>query len=283
MFYYRIRGTFKEMLDISRFPFDYQTLTLTMTTSWKRELVKLKKDYDREDNIRTWNFTGKHDWNLQSHVLTESTFTEEESGASDNVFPIYKIEMHALRKYAYFLYNVALIIDFITALSFSAYAIDAGSPGDRIGISLTLLLTSVAMKYVTNTFVPQVSYLTLLDKFIICCMAFQFLMAGQNIASSFINTRHKSSLKIFEWASFGTLLGLFVLIHLIFGGFWLSYTSSNRRKMAEHEKANKEMKKKVQENKSVYEFTPSPPEEEEDGPQQQTLPAKYLQSVVNNI
>jgi len=235
MFYYHVRGTFKEVLDITHFPFDYQPLTLTMTTSWTWDFVNLQKDYERDDNIRTWNFTGKNEWQLESHVLTESIFTEKEPAASDNIFPIYRIKMHAFRKYAYYIYNVALIMDFISALAFTSYTVEASNPGERIQISLTLFLTSVALKYVVNSFVPQVPYPTLLDKFIICCMAFQFLVAVENGVAAVVHIFYPKSLLMFERISFGGLLLIFLLIHIVFCSFWFKYTSKSKHLSRQYE------------------------------------------------
>ena len=246
-FYYHIRGTFKEVLDITHFPFDYQPLTLTITTSWTWDFVNLQKDYEKDDNIRTWNFAGKNEWKLEPHVLTESTFTEREPAASDNIFPIYIVKMHALRKYAYYIYNVALMMDFISALAFTSYTVDASSPGERIQISLTLLLTSIALKYVVNSFVPQVPYPTLLDKFIICCMTFQFLVAVENGVAALIHIYYPKNLQMFEWVSFGALAFIFLLIHIVFGSFWLKYTSSSKRLRRKHEKEYRMEKERTKE------------------------------------
>lgn len=259
MFYYLIRGTFKEVLDIAHFPFDYQLLSLTLTTSWKWEFVSLQKDYERDDNIRTWNFTGKNEWHLQPHVLTESLFTEKEPAASNNVFPIYRIKMHAKRKYGYYLYNVALIMDLITALSFTAYTVDAGTPAERIQISLTLLLTSIALKYVVNAFVPQVPYPTLLDKFIICCMLFQFFMAVQNAISSILKVSYPKHLQMFEWVSFVVLLVVFIIVHSVFIYFWIKYTASAEKLCRKHEDKYNQLKDAVKEISTFYQPSTTAP------------------------
>ena len=259
MFYYHVRGTFKEVLDITHFPFDYQPLTLTMTTSWTWDFVNLQKDYERDDNIRTWNFTGRNEWQLEPHVLTESLFTEKEPAASDNIFPIYRVKMHAFRKYAYYIYNVALMMDFISGLAFTSYTVDASSPGERIQISLTLFLTSVALKYVVNSFVPQVPYPTLLDKFIICCMTFQFLVAVENGVAALVHIFYPKTLRMFEWISFGALLLIFLLIHIIFGSLWFKYTSESKHLSRKYENAyrtqkerTKEMREYMKSGKTAY-------------------------------
>ena len=243
-FYYHIRGRFKEVLDVTHFPFDYQPLTLTITTSWTWDYVNLKKDYEKDDNIRTWNFTGRNEWKLEPHVLHESTFTCKEPAASDNIFPIYKIKMHALRKYGYFIYNVALIMDSLSALTLTAYTVEASSPGERMQISLTLLLTSIALKFVVNGFVPQVPYPTMLDKFMLSCMGFQFLVAVENAFAAVVHTKYPKALDMFEWISLYALGVIFLIMNIVFGAFWHKYTSSSKRLRRKHEQEYKELKAK---------------------------------------
>ncbi len=217
MLYYHIRGKFKQIFDLRSFPFDYQTFNIKMTT--RSSSVTFQKDPLRDDTIRTANFAGKNEWNLQQHVLTEVSSTEVEDGSTDNIFSIYDINLHAMRHSAHYLYNVALIMCLITALTFTSYTVDANLPADRLAVTLTLLLTSVAMKYVVNSYVPQVAYLTLLDKYVISCMIFQFLIIVQNAVASLVHKHFNNSLRYYELISLGVLLFFYVGIQLVYG-FW---------------------------------------------------------------
>ena len=189
-----------------------------LTSNWEVHEVNLRKDPNRDDNIRTWNFTARQEWDLQQHVLAESTQNIPEEGSSPNVFPLYKVRLHVRRQYGFYLYNIALIMCLITALTFTSFAVNVDSIGDRIQITLTLLLTSVAFKYYVQQFVPTVSYLTFMDKYILSCMVFQFSMAAiHNSVAGLIS--NKNSLSVFEWACFGAGLFAFVAINVVFGIF----------------------------------------------------------------
>ena len=50
----------------------------------------------------------------------------------------------------------------IDILSFCSYSVDISSPSDRLSVTLTLLLTAVAFKFVVSQSLPTISYLTLL-------------------------------------------------------------------------------------------------------------------------
>ena len=41
--------------------------------------------------------------------------------------------------------------------------------GDKLELAVTTLLTSVAFKFVTANYLPQIPYLTLIDKFVLMC------------------------------------------------------------------------------------------------------------------
>eukprot|EP00794_Sanderia_malayensis_P020438 gene20438-22453_t len=157
------------------------------------------------NNIRTWNFAAQNEWRIQNYVLSEKTFTKKEyckegsMSTSPNIYPLYKIKMYARRKYGFFLYNIALTMALITALTFTNFTVGADVPGDRIQISLTLLLTSVALKYVVNGYIPQTPTPTVLGSYILASMVFQFVMAVQSGISGLVHSYKPHALKMFEW------------------------------------------------------------------------------------
>ena len=55
---------------------------------------------------------------------------------------------------------------------------------DRMAMSLTLLLTAVAFKQVVSTHLPSISYLTILDKYVLCGFLMQVLVVFQNVSDT---------------------------------------------------------------------------------------------------
>ena len=53
----------------------------------------------------------------------------------------------------------------ILLLCFTSFAVSADEPADRLSVTVTLLLTAVAFKYVVSQSLPTISYLTLLVGF----------------------------------------------------------------------------------------------------------------------
>ena len=233
-----ITGVFKEVLKLDNFPFDYQKLSMTLSAKCDAKKVELKGDPAKEDNIRTDNFYAPQEWKLCSHVLTESNETKKKEGASENHYPQHEIRMNVRRKYEFYIYNAFLVIFLITALTFASFTVEADLPGDRVQISLTLLLTSVAFKYYVQQFVPTVSYFTLIDRYILSCMVFQFFMTVHNMVGGLI--KNHTALRIFEWTSFGVAVFAFMLINAYFGYLSWMCIKKARKSEAEDEKKYKE-------------------------------------------
>ena len=228
----RIIGTFKEVLKIDKFPFDYQDLSLTLTSKCHADKMTFVKDPEVEDNICTEYFYPKQEWDLRPHVITNQQTLEPKEGSSSNRYPQYRIRMNVMRQYKFYIYNLFLIISLITALTFASFAVEADAPGDRVQITLTLLLTSVAFKYYAQQFVPTVSYLTLIDKYILSCMIFQFCMALYSTISGFLS--NSDMLSAIELASFGIAILVFALIHAYFAIFSLEFINKAKHDMKMH-------------------------------------------------
>ncbi|CAH8444228.1 unnamed protein product [Dicrocoelium dendriticum] len=70
--------------------------------------------------------------------------------------------------------NLQTLVDqqfFITGLSFATFAVPPERPENRLQLSFTLFLTSVAFKFVINQSLPKISYLTYMDKYVLMSLA----------------------------------------------------------------------------------------------------------------
>merc|ERR1712039_458673 len=78
----------------------------------------------------------------------------------------------------YYVWNSLFLSALITSLGTLVWAVPYTQLGHRLSLDLTLLLVSVAFKQVLASVVPQgISYLTLLDIYVLCSMAFTTLAA----------------------------------------------------------------------------------------------------------
>ena len=78
--------------------------------------------------------------------------------------------MVVTREATYYLYNVCSLLSGLTALSGLAFTCDLRANGERLGVNMTLLLTAVAFKQLIAESLPKISYLTILDKWMLLCL-----------------------------------------------------------------------------------------------------------------
>ncbi|XP_041460398.1 uncharacterized protein LOC121411647 isoform X1 [Lytechinus variegatus] len=210
----RMKGVFKSSMNLSNFPFDYQDLKIKIMSDWPRKVVEFCKDMSQKDSVRTDTFTGEQEWELQKHVSAKEVEEEKMTSGAVNTYPLYNIVVNVKRKASYYMWNVALIMFLITPLAFTSYAVGADAPEDRLSVTLTLLLTAVAFKFVVSQSLPNTSYQTLLDYYVLWCMTFLCLVVIQNAVASLFPLD-----KVWEQFDLPTLCvlgGLTVLLNFIF-------------------------------------------------------------------
>ncbi|CAH1248298.1 CHRNA6 [Branchiostoma lanceolatum] len=208
----RVQATFKEPMKLANFPFDFQKLTIKLRSRWPIDQVELMKNMGAKDTIRTDSFTASQEWKLYGHLLCDHDVTKKDLSTSDKQFPLYHITMHVKRKSGFYVWNVALLMFLIMSLSFTAFSVSPDKPESRLSVSLTLLLTSVAFKFMISQNLPTISYLTLLDKYVLLCMIFQCLVAVQNALVSAVTNP-----VVFDRVSMAVLGGLVIFAHLVLG------------------------------------------------------------------
>lgn len=240
---YRIKGSFRENLELWNFPLDYQQLTITLMSDWTDKLVEFEKDPRKPDTLRPETFTADQEWHLCRNVVTESTSTVSSEGSSANDYPLYHIKCHVKRKSGYYLWNITMIIFLISLLSFCSFSVEISSPSDRLSVTLTLLLTAVAFKFVVSQSLPTISYLTFLDKYVLCGLLFLGCMAIENAVAAIIPD--VPTQKHFDQICLYVAVGCFVFIHGVFLVFVFDKSRARNRILSENDKKFREMLQSV--------------------------------------
>ena len=215
LFHCFIDGTFKTTFELRKFPFDYQDLTLILSSKYNSDELKFVKDDEFRDNICEENFYAHQEWKLYSHVITDTPTSAEMEATSQYSYPRYNIRVSVIRQYKFYIYNVFLIMCLFNVSTFWSFVVKADSQAGRIQIHLTILLTSVAFKYNVQQFVPRVSYLTLIDKYILWSMIFQFIVAFRTAFSTGFPS-NSVQLSNFDKTSLWLALLTIVSLHAIF-------------------------------------------------------------------
>ena len=129
----------------------------------------------QRDNIGMSNV-----WYLCKGVRMRSFHTRSVASGSGTIFPCLNISLLATRRPEFYLWNIEVPMFVLTSLIGMTWAIAPEEVGDRISVSLTLVLTAVAYKLTVAQSIPQVAYLTLLDKYVSLCFIFMVVATVEN-------------------------------------------------------------------------------------------------------
>ncbi|TPP61303.1 Gamma-aminobutyric acid receptor subunit gamma-2 [Fasciola gigantica] len=167
----RLRGIFLETLELNDFPLDVQDLTITLTSERPDSEVILVPDRSELCGINLQTLVDQQEWKLHEHIEVKRRSATQEYTNSSQSHPCISVTCRAARRPGYFYWNVFLIMFFITGLSFATFAVPPERPENRLQLSFTLFLTSVAFKFVINQSLPKISYLTYMDKYVLMSLA----------------------------------------------------------------------------------------------------------------
>ncbi len=181
----RLRGTFRERFELHDFPFDYQFLTVRFRSSFATKhcvFAKPKTDLCKRmkaDFLQMYGFI-LEEWDLMPHLCVRSNPSSKDTSTSGTQYSEIKVECVLQRHSSYYLWNIIFIDLMLVCTSFSVLLVPPSEFADRMSISLTLLLTAVAFKYVVSEKLPSISYLTLLDSYVLCGFGMQVLVVLEN-------------------------------------------------------------------------------------------------------
>ncbi len=217
--YFNYTGSFLTKMNLKMFPFDYQELTLdfTMLTRELDLIFRLNPMRESEFNKRN---SQMHEWIL-SHT------TENFEIQQDNKhLPVFHITLHCKRRAGYYLINVMIPVLLITALTWLGYSIPSNDLGSRLEAVLTLVLTSVAFKFVVAGHLPRLSYSTLCDHYMILSLLFQTAIATEIGVTTVLieDSMHRQS-RIDEVDRIFILITLsaYIIMHIVFGFIVMRY------------------------------------------------------------
>ena len=143
-----------------------------------------------------------------------------EPGTKSN-FSTFSFEIEVTRHAGFYLWKVILPILIVVIISFSVFWMDVNNLSDRMFVSMTGLLTSVAYQFIISESLPRLSYITLMDiilSFSYCLMA---VMVVLNVYINYIHIEYyEKSLKInlnSRWMfPFTYFLGLMIVVILYY-------------------------------------------------------------------
>jgi hypothetical protein len=161
---YRQRGwgSFSQPLELREFPFDRQELTFQLVAAgFLDDEVTLAATVGSgiagKLSVADWKVV---DWKMDAEIPVPGPPGDLEEDAS--VALVLEVE----RRIGYYLIKVILPLVLIVAMSWVVFWIDARETGTKISVAITAMLTLIAYRFAVGANLPDVSYLTRLDYFI---------------------------------------------------------------------------------------------------------------------
>jgi neurotransmitter-gated ion-channel len=219
----RYIGTFTSRMDLEEFPFDEQTLALELesqTDDAKNLVFSFRPSKGAPIDIQNRKVNVRQDIIIPREIhLPEWTITGIEVGESKylyyegtKAFSHLRFDLKIARRIGYYVWKVMALLVILVILSWGVFLIDPGDIGNRLAVSITLLLAAVAFAFVTGSLIPRVSYLTLLDLYVLGCYVLLFLGAAESLLV--YQMRARDTARKVDRLALACFPAAFLLLHL---------------------------------------------------------------------
>ena len=213
----RYVGDISERLNLRKFPRDKHSFTIKVAVAGETEdtIKFVPGDFvyfppNNEVTVENWHFTpGK--------LSTEPIVFKGIPGRT----PGFTYTFEGKRKIGYYIWTLIVPLSVIIFMSWAVFWLDPQPElfGPQAGIATTSMLTVVAFRFVLVSFMPNVSYMTLIDRFLLGSIILVFLSLAEVIVTSDLAKRDnmKAALRtdrISRW------LFPVIFVGLLYWSFW---------------------------------------------------------------
>lgn len=197
-----VSGEFYEAFELQNYPFDVQPLTIDLEAAQATgdDAVFEQKQPTLPDEVRDTEWHGRG--STASSSYDEGRYR-------------LKIEAIVKRHSAVHMFRVVAVL---AAISLTAVTSMCKDPDvtclERIGLTVTLMLTATAYSLVIATSIPTLGYLTLLDKYILSTFAYIIVVTGAVVGLEWADVEDSG-----ETPNYGLMgsAGLWILMHIVYG------------------------------------------------------------------
>ncbi|KAG8460134.1 hypothetical protein KFE25_014279 [Diacronema lutheri] len=186
-----VDATFAHAFDLHSFPFDAQTVPLTLTSSWPAPaqwldgesgdtpfyvelLPNVKGSYRSFLNLSGNFCAGEYDVSPWLHLAP--ALTSKFESASLQRYPLLRIELHVRRLTGFWVSNVISILGALAASALIPLLMPPDELGDRCANLLAIMFAILAYKLILAEQLPKVAYLTMIDRYLLLCFALVMLV-----------------------------------------------------------------------------------------------------------
>ncbi|HEV2855179.1 MAG TPA: hypothetical protein VHC97_20460 [Thermoanaerobaculia bacterium] len=220
----RYAGTFSSRMDLEDFPLDEQFLTIAlesqnetsdemffsfepkggMAVDVRGRTIPIRKDavLGSEIHLPEWTITAANVRESTTYYYTAYPYSH------------LQFDVKITRRVGYYLWKIMFVMVMLVALSWAVFLIDPSDIGNRMAVSITLLLAAVAFSFVTGSLIPRISYLTLLDLYVLSCYVLLFLAPAESLIVYRLRAQDKVARRI-DRLALVCFPAVFLLLHLL--------------------------------------------------------------------
>lgn len=172
-------AVFQEEFELAWFPFDRQDLSMVLQAGWPSNEVTLVKNQNEQykSYLVTTNFVQRSEYELKSRIRFLRTQSDGEESATGKVYDQLHMRMHVRRRTGYWVFNILFPLFMISTCAITSYGAPPDELDTRSSIVLTVLLAIIGFKYMIADKLPVINYSTLIDKYVLGCFTFSFIIA----------------------------------------------------------------------------------------------------------
>lgn len=221
----RYAGTFSNRMDLEDFPFDEQVLSIALES--QDEDANKMVFFFRPNKGEAVEVRGRKVPIPREEVLTDTIHMPEWTVTATSVrgstslyyagirpYARVRFDMKIARRVGYYLWKVMSVLVMLVVLSWAVFLIDPTDIGNRMAVSITLFLAAVAFAFVTSGLIPRISYLTLLDLYILGCYVLLFLAPVESLLV--YRVRDETRARRIDRMALWCFPAAFLLLHLPF-------------------------------------------------------------------
>ena len=220
----KVTATFQERMELEKFPFDEQELginiaaycpyhTINSDDDYKENRVKLVKNMNTQYKsvVIKHNFVQENEYDLMDLIRFTEATTHPNDSATNKQYSTLRFACVARRLKSFWVYNVVLPLFLLTAICAGAFSVPANDISSRVGITLAIILSTVAFKFLISDKLPSISYLTIIDIYVLICLIVQTGISLESIIYAASVYSGNDSTEHFEFGSPAPLVTYFLV------------------------------------------------------------------------
>ncbi len=214
----KLWGRFSQPLNLRDFPLDQQDLSIHIVTAGLLEddvkIIPLSDPQTGRASAISEQFS-LPDFDVVSWEARPTPYfpVRNEPGVAG-----YELKIRVQRQLTYYMLKVIIPLCLIVIMSWLPRWIDPEQGGTNIGISTTAFLTLIAYLFAITVFLPRVSYVTRMDRFILLSTLMVFAGLLQTVANTSLMKQQKRWLveRLDRWSRYTYPLVLAAILVLSF-------------------------------------------------------------------